>query len=195
MYKMSLKEYYERNNVNVLEGYSQQIPQQVTDLKNLVKQATNILEIGFNGGHSSEIFLANTLANVTSFDLGEHHYVIDGKRFIDSKYPGRHMLILGDSHKTIPEFKSFTNKKFDFLFVDGDHSYDGALKDLMDCRDLASPNAVLAFDDVIYKKELERYWTVGPTNAWNDMKSMNKIEELGYCEYSSGRGMVFGKYK
>lgn len=195
MYKMSLKEFFERNNVNFIEGYSQQIPQQVTDLKNLVKNATNILEIGFNGGHSSEIFLENSLANVTSFDLGEHHYVIDGKRFIDSKYPGRHTLILGDSHKTIPEFKTTSNTQFDFLFVDGDHSYDGALKDLMDCRDLALPNAVLVFDDVIYKKELEMHWTVGPTNAWNDMKTMNKIEELGYCEYSSGRGMVFGKYK
>jgi predicted O-methyltransferase YrrM len=195
MYKMSLKEYFERKKVNFIEGYSQQIPQQVTDLKNLVKNATNILEIGFNGGHSSEIFLENSLANVTSFDLGEHHYVLDGKRFIDSKYPGRHTLILGDSHKTIPEFKTTSNTQFDFLFVDGDHSYDGALKDLMDCRDLALPNAVLVFDDVIYKKELEMSWTVGPTNAWNDMKSMNKIEELGYCEYSRGRGMVFGKYK
>jgi predicted O-methyltransferase YrrM len=191
----TLNNYFKANNVVVTEGYSQQVPQQCNDLIELVKNANNILEIGFNGGHSSELFLTHSIAKVVSFDLGEHHYLIDGKKYIDYKFPGRHTLLLGDSHKTLRNFKAISNAKFDFLFIDGDHMYDGALQDLMDCRELAAPNAVLVFDDVIYKPELSCSWTTGPTKAWQDMIKMDNIVELGYKEYSRGRGMVFGKYK
>lgn len=193
-YMASLNEFIAQRGIYVSEGYSQQIPQQTEDLKKLVKNATNILEIGFNAGHSSEIFLTHSLANVVSFDLGFHHYVIDGKQYIDGKFPGRHTLILGDSHRTIPTFKEFSNKKFDFLFIDGDHSFEGALKDLMDCQNLATPNAVIAFDDVVYKPEFDTGWTIGPKQAWKSMIAMGKIEEHGYMEYQEGRGMVYGKY-
>ena len=42
-------------------------------LKDIVqkKSVINILEIGFNGGHSSELFLqCNNNTNVVSFDIG-----------------------------------------------------------------------------------------------------------------------------
>jgi predicted O-methyltransferase YrrM len=181
--------------VDVTEGYSQQMPKQCEDLKNLVKNATKILEIGFNAGHSSEIFLTNSVANIVSFDLGEHHYVIDGKQFIDLKFPKRHTLILGDSHNTIPSFKKMSNIQFDFLFIDGDHSYEGALQDLLDCQALAEPNAVVVFDDVVQNPHYDRSWTTGPKKAWKDMISMGKIEQLGCFDYDVGRGMVYGKYK
>ena len=153
------------------------------------------MEIGFNAGHSSETFLTNSLANVVSFDLGEHKYLLDGKQFMDKKFPGRHTLILGDSHTTIPFFKKNTNMKFDVLFIDGDHSYEGALNDLINCIDLAAPNATIIFDDVVLKTDLQMSWTVGPTKAWLGMISMGKIEQTDYKEYEKGRGMVLGKYK
>jgi hypothetical protein len=62
-------------------------------LKDIVKhvhdliQITRIMEIGFNAGHSAELFLKHSSAHVTSFDLGDHD-----KEYIDA-YPGRHSLM------------------------------------------------------------------------------------------------------
>ena len=48
-----------------------------------------ILEIGFNIGHSSLLFLNNTDAKVISFDLGCHNTVDLGKKFIDEMFPNQ----------------------------------------------------------------------------------------------------------
>lgn len=63
------------------EGYSQQVPQQVTDLILLTnKPNLKVMEIGFNAGHSAEIFLQNNKElTLTSFDLGGHNYVMAAK--------------------------------------------------------------------------------------------------------------------
>jgi predicted O-methyltransferase YrrM len=47
-------------------------------LKNIVDnhRITNIMEIGFNAGHSAETFLSsNKNINLTSFDIGEKDYL------------------------------------------------------------------------------------------------------------------------
>ncbi len=42
------------------------------------------MEFGFNAGHSSEVFLENNNSLLlTSFDLGEHNYVLSAKEYID----------------------------------------------------------------------------------------------------------------
>ena len=53
---MSLNKYLGGLNI---EGHSQQVPQQIHLLKQFckIKRIKNIMEIGFNAGHSSEIFL------------------------------------------------------------------------------------------------------------------------------------------
>jgi predicted O-methyltransferase YrrM len=177
-----------------IEGHSQQIHAQTRDLIEMVRDAKNVLEIGFNAGHSSEIFLENSSANVFSFDIGDHNYVLLGKRNLDSRFPGRHTLILGDSGITVPTFAKYSNIKFDLLFIDGNHEYDAALGDLMNCAKVAAPNACVLFDDVVLNEENSRSWTEGPTKSWNYMVSNNKIRHAYHREYSEGRGMVFGQY-
>jgi predicted O-methyltransferase YrrM len=177
-----------------IEGHSQQLVRQTGDLKEIVKHAKNVLEIGFNAGHSSETFLQNSSANVYSFDIGSHDYVLVGKRNLDKRFPGRHTLIIGDSGVTIPMFAKYSNIKFDVLFIDGNHEYDGALGDLLNCAQLAAPNAFVVFDDVILTEENVKSWTKGPTDAWKNMVVNNKIKHLSYKEYYVGRGMVIGNY-
>ena len=75
-------------------------------MKRLAKKdgIVNILEIGFNAGHSAELWLSvKPNIKVTSFDIGTHSYLTLGKDFIDRKFPGRHTLILGDSRETLPK--------------------------------------------------------------------------------------------
>ncbi len=195
----TLEEFYKANKINVTEGFSQQEPRQVSKLIEICnyKRPKNILEIGFNGGHSSEIFLANSNANVYSFDIGDHfhQYLKYGKQFINTKYPNRHTLIFGDSTKTVPTFiKNNQHIKFDIIFIDGGHDYPIAYADILNCKALAHKTTVLIVDDVMNYNIFEAGHTIGPTQAWNKFVREKKIKQLEVHEWSKGRGMVLGYY-
>lgn len=182
---------------HTFEGYSQQSSQQVQDLIQLTNAPNiNVMEIGFNAGHSAEVFLQNNATlTLTSFDLGVHDYVTTAKNYIDETYPNKHTLILGDSRITVPNFfEKNKNTKFDVIFIDGGHDYDIANSDMQNCAQLAHKDTILILDDVIFKKEWEKSYSIGPTQTWTEHLQQNKIIELNRICYSDGRGMTWGKY-
>lgn len=196
---MSLLDYYKSLNITMLEGYSQQVEGQVALLKRLINEPgiKNVMEIGFNAGHSAEIFLSsNSDISLTSFDLGDHHYVKIGKEFIDKNYPNRHTLILGDSNITVPEFiNNNPNTKFDLIFIDGGHEYTTAINDIINCKNLAHSNTIVIMDDTIFvNKEFVANWNIGPTRAWTDAINSKYIISKGHEEYDLYRGNSWGKY-
>jgi predicted O-methyltransferase YrrM len=193
----SLTAYLHSKNAILMEGYSQQVLPQLNDLRDLASSAKSILEIGFNGGHSSEFFLSmNNTVEVTSFDLGEWEYVKMGKEYIDMTFPGRHLLVLGDSTKTIPKYSIINpEKKYDFIFIDGGHTYDVAMADLKNCARFAHENTIVAIDDTIYNPEWILEFNVGPTQAWIDAINIGLVTEIQRNNYWHGRGMSWGKYK
>ena len=160
---------------------------------NTVKTA---LEIGFNAGHSAEIFLANNIdLHLTSFDLGSHDYVLYAKKYIDITFPGRHELILGDSTVTVPQFISNNpNKTFDIIFIDGGHDYNIARADMENCYKLANKDTIVMLDDTIFTQGWEAGYTLGPSRTWLDHIKINKIMEINRKDYAPGRGMSWGKY-
>jgi len=180
------------------EGHCQDVPKQVEVLKQLVSKSwiKNVLEIGFNAGHSAEVLLqTNPNIKLTSFDLGAHKYVKIGKEYIDKTYPKRHTLILGDSRKTLPEFvKNYKGEKFDMIFVDGGHQYDVAKSDLINCRKLANKRNIVIMDDIIRNPKLVRDWNEGPNKSWGEGKDYGMIEETEQHDYASGRGDAVGRY-
>ena len=222
---MSLDTYLSRYAVTDYEGNSGQIPAQTARLIQLIQSLSscaNILEIGFNAGHSAETFLSHSLAHVTSFDLGDRGSVPYAKKFMDLKYPTRHTLIIGDSTLTIPEWtkqsltqdlshsgqsptQDLSHAKHenirvgqsptqDLLFIDGGHTYEIARADIMNCKALAHKDTIVAMDDVCMMAEDQQEWTLGPSKAWTDCVHNGIISMEGSERYAVGRGMCWGKY-
>ena len=193
----NLKEFYEEKNIRILEGYSQQVPEQVKFLKDVVNVpgVKNVMEIGFNAGHSAELFLSsNENIKLTSFDIGHHQYVKMGKQFIDKKFPNRHELIIGNSLTMIPKYIRENSTNFDLIFIDGGHHYNIAIKDLLNCKQLAHKKTIVIMDDTINDKELIKFWNDGPNKAWQECKDSKYVNELGTQDYLIGRGQSWGTY-
>lgn len=194
---MSLHSFLKICGYGCFEGFSQEVPEQVADLIEIIgKSKINVMEIGFNAGHSAEVFLKNNPEmTLISFDIGTHEYVIRGKEYIDTTYPNRHTLILGDSTKTVPEFVD-NNKdtKFDVIFIDGGHTYEVANSDMTYCMKLAHKDTIVILDDTMYTKEWEQHYTIGPTKVWKEFIEAGKLKEITHKDYLNGRGMSWGKY-
>lgn len=193
---MNLINFYKSKNIEKFEGYSQEVKEQTEFLKKIIDNDTikTAMEIGFNAGHSAEIFLSsNKNIKLVSFDIGSHSYVKDGKEFIDKTYPDRHTLIIGNSLKTIPKYKK-ENKKFDFIFIDGGHDYDVAKGDLLNCKHLAHDKTIVVFDDTMNNPKWIKNWNVGPNRAWKEGKNENIVKEVGVKDFGDGRGVSWGYY-
>lgn len=194
----TLNEYYEAKKVHVDEGHCGQLSGQQQSLRDIIAsgEVTTVMEIGFNGGHSSELFLSlDDRISVVSFDIGLHEYVEIGKEFIDLKYPGRHHLVLGDSVETVVEYaKNNKNTKFDLIFIDGDHSYKTAKTDLVNCRKLAHKDTIVIMDDTMTELGQMQQWNIGPNIAWMEGQKEGFVEPLGAVNFSYGRGHSWGRY-
>jgi predicted O-methyltransferase YrrM len=182
-------------NVHKFEGHVNQVPDQATLVASYTAKSNvkNVLEIGFNAGHSSDVFLkSNDNITVTSFDIGTHNYLIYGKSYIDQKYPKRHKLIIGDSMESLPKFITNTDTKYDVIFIDGSYAYDVCYSDLINCKNLAHKDTIVIMDDVTNAGN-EAY-NKGPSKAWKDAIAQKIILEDDHFEFNRWRGMSAGRY-
>lgn len=147
-----------------------------------VKKPKVILEIGTAKGGTLFLFskVASNDATIISLDLPKGEF---GGGYSVFKIPlyksfsrGKQKihLVRADSHKkeTLKKIKSILgNKKIDFLFIDGDHTYEGVKKDFNMYSPLVKDSGIIAFHDIIVTEK--------PTEVrklWKEIKAKNKLE-------------------
>jgi len=153
-------------------------------------------EVGFNAGFSSYIFLdTNPDIKVVSFDLVKYSYVKSAKKMIDKKFPGRHILIYGDSKQTLPKFaEENPDIYFDLVFIDGGHDYKTAKSDIINLRRLSTKDTIVIIDDLTPWL----HWGKGPTKAWSEaiqeglIVQKNSIKMEGLLVVSNHQGSGAG---
>lgn len=92
-----------------------------------------VLEIGFDRGSSSAMWLGLSDASVVSIDISDDPELHRAVAVLQNRYPGRLEFIRSDSTKVEIDPRLH---QFDMAFIDGDHTEDGALSDLMMVKSL-----------------------------------------------------------
>jgi len=125
----------------------QQVYEEITTFAYWLKgfQAHNVLEIGFKGS-SFHIMSQLSTGKKVAVDLEDNgrtiwsHYMMYDEDF---------KLFIADSQteETRDKVKEFC-PKYDLIFIDGDHSYDGVRRDFELYQDLLSPRGYIVFHDI-----------------------------------------------
>lgn len=128
------------------------------------------LEIGVRRGRSMAMVAAtNPDCVIVGMDMWLADYAgieNPGPEFVRSEmarvgYRGALELIEGDSHEALPAYFSANPEvSFDLVTVDGDHTLEGAARDLKDVLPHIAVGGVLVFDDIQHPAHpgLDRVW-------------------------------------
>ena len=131
-------------------------------LNTISPEPTNILEIGFNAGFSCLLMkLIKPDLTITCIDINEHRYVVPCYNKLTEDFNNINLEI-GSSHNDILfnlvhacnyslNNNDQTNINYDIIHIDGDHSYNGAIRDLNLCLQLSRPGTIIIFDDTNFK--------------------------------------------
>lgn len=137
-----------------------------------------VLEIGCDVGNSTTAFLAGPAVSVTSIDINPHC----ADNFPDCP---RWAFILGNSsHRDT--ISKVANQRFDVLYVDGDHSYAGAMSDLHAYSQLVRPGGLVLVHDVLANDNFPGVWRAFSDFRWPTGKISAKYIRPG----SYGLGVI-----
>jgi predicted O-methyltransferase YrrM len=101
-------------------------------------------------------------------------------------------LIRGNSHddRTFEKAQRLlAGRSVDLLFIDGDHSYEGAKSDFLRYRSLVRPGGIVAFHDILENKNAPEI-RVAP--LWREVVEVYRSEEIveSYNQGGFGIGLV-----
>jgi predicted O-methyltransferase YrrM len=205
-YKKWVEDY---SHIDALSIDLKKLPFPYCKLPQLV--AFNPFGMYFNGEYVKKLFEHNNITTAVEigsyFGVSTRHiasllpedcklYAIDSWEYYVGQYEQflSNMVISGLAHKVTPVkqksdtainfFRQF-NKKFDFIYVDGDHETAGVLSDLENYYPLLTPTGVICGDDWLLKTvraavqqfaEKHELTIYADCNFW-----FLKKEDCGYC--------------
>ncbi|MEM7548225.1 MAG: class I SAM-dependent methyltransferase [Bacteroidota bacterium] len=179
-----------------------QIPSEIKFLLGKVYQLKPkvVLEIGTKSGGTLFLFtkVASDDAKIVSIDFpdGQCGGYSKSRASFYKMFPTKNQsldLIRGDSHAEETKemlIDKLGDRKIDFAFIDGDHSYEGVKQDFEMYSTLVRPGGLVAFHD--NKPSKENSWS-GVIKFWEEVKHTHKTEEFFGKEDSTwgGIGIIY----
>jgi len=144
------------------------------NMMTLARKSKEILEIGFNMGHSSLFMLvANPECKIYCFDICQHPYTEHCFNYLESKFSGRLTLYKGDSRETVGRLE----KKVDLVHIDGCHEWMIANLDFFNSYGKCRTGGYIVFDDL---------WSAPLRGLWEGYISSGMIREVKLLQADHG---------
>ena len=141
------------------------------NLYHLSKISSNLVEVGFNGGHSAALFFyANPSVSLLSFDLCNHRYTELCLNYLKTKYSIE--FVKGNSIETIPQHQN--HLKYDVIHIDGGHDKNSCSSDILNCKKFTDKHSFLVIDDTYLQ---------GINEAIDNLINTKLIHEINYENY------------
>ncbi len=155
----------------------QQVPREIKTLLSTIRSRNihSMMEIGTRWGGTLFLFswTMPSDAIIVSLDLPSEQSLKRGYDRLKTAYfsnftkKGQQLTLLrGDSHSPASFGKTrsaLEGKELDFLFIDGDHTYEGVKKDFEMYSPLVRKGGLIAFHDIVGHdpgvSEVDRYWS------------------------------------
>ena len=178
-----------------------QIQEEIIGLLDLLSQQRpkNILEIGTARGGTLYLFarVSDQAAKIVSVDL----QIRDRNLFSTFARNNQTIILLeadSTSLKTVRTVRDSFPYGIDFLFIDGDHSYEGIRLDFKNYSPLVNPGGLIAFHDIVPDNETRFGVITGGSSGevhlfWKEMKSKYQHVEFvkDYAQDGLGIGVLF----
>lgn len=151
-------------------------PDEVVLFQKVLKGVKGIgVEIGCLDGFSSRVILEASELHLTSIDpfipdSMEASLVGDEQRYFENvaAFMGeanRAQLAIEYSHNYFRQWDEFIREEIDFLFIDGDHTYDMVLGDLESWSKWLKPGGIVAMHDARMGREGGATFHPGPSRV------------------------------
>ena len=166
-----------------LTPYQQQSFREINILWNIIQKLNpkNIIEIGVAKGGSNKLLeLAAPNARMFLIDI------LDSSAKLEKKLRSNIDYLFYDSHKkeTIDSIKKVLNgDNVDFLYIDGDHTYEGAKQDYEVFGELVQ-HGIIAFHDIVS-------CPIGAGKVWNEISRPTNIDTINTWREFSTMEIVF----
>lgn len=143
----------------------------------LARGRKNILEIGFNAGHSCLLMLiVNPFCHITALDICEHTYARKCFDYLSKEFEGRITLVEGDSTITLPLLVD-QKQTYDLIHVDGGHAIETAQSDFKNSIKLMTHTTMIILDDTDLI-QLQTMWTAYTSQGVIEDCSMEYLPAL-----------------
>lgn len=151
---------------------------------------------GIHGGIGDELMDLRDERFMERFDnvhfiRGDSH----SNSTVEELLPYINRMMFGDLDKFASgeiALNDLTLAKLDFLFIDGDHSYEGIKQDFLMYSPFCKPGSIIAFHD-INDSERHRERNVYVSKFWNEIKDDYEHYEFNANEDWAGIGVIVKK--
>ena len=152
------------------------------------REGDSVKNVVINNDNVSAVYCADIWgSNWGGTGRGSHHHI--ESLLLSLGYTGEINFLNGDSKQTIPTLHSTHRNYFDLILVDGDHSYEGGMIDLVNVLPLCKSGGTILFHDITHHAHLylEACFDTFVNNHIESIQSSEKIK------YSLGIGVITKK--